>query len=81
MKKTTLYIEDRLLRRIKEEALRRPGANMTKIINEALKNHLEPRRKAHGAFENLKKARGTSPVYRGVSDPVAPQKKLRAEWD
>ncbi len=81
MKKTTLYIEDRLLRRIKEEAINQPRSSMTKIINEALRNHLERAGNAAGKREHLKKALGTSSVFRKIPDPAAYQKKMRAEWD
>ena len=81
MKKTTLYIEDGLLRRIKEEAIRRPGMNMTRIINAALASFLEPGKEKAGKFENLRKAIGISPVFREGASPADVQKKLREEWD
>lgn len=80
MKKTTLYIEDDLVRKLKEETIRLPNSSMTKIINEALRNHFDAPESWAGKFENLKKAYGTSEVFKNV-DPVEYQRKLRSEWD
>jgi len=80
MKKTTLYIGDDLIRKLKEETIRE-NQSMTDIINRALRKYLEDRRKTPKKFENLKKALGKSAVLRKISDPVEYQRKLRSEWE
>ncbi|MEW6200780.1 MAG: ribbon-helix-helix protein, CopG family [bacterium] len=80
MKKTTLYIRDDLVRKLKEETIRE-DRSMTDIINEALRKHLENKGKTSEKFENLKRALGKSAAFRKVSDPVEYQRKLRSEWE
>jgi hypothetical protein len=81
MKKTTLYIEDDLFRKIKEKTVRTPDATITGIVNESLRKYFEGPGGTTARFKHLKKAFGTSEAFHKIADPVAHQKKLRADWD
>lgn len=82
MKKTTLYIEDEILKKLKLRTIQGEGASMTALINDALRNFLSERPSLpRDKFQNLKQARSSSPAFKKIKDPVAYQKKLRSEWD
>lgn len=81
MKKTTLYIEDDLLMKIKERTVRKPGTTLTRIVNDALRKYVDERPAGGAKFEKLKKALGSSPKFRKVKDPAGYQRELRSEWD
>jgi hypothetical protein len=82
MKKTTLYIEDELVRDLKRKAMLETGSSMTAIINEAIREYLSGETtKDKNRFPNLKKARGGSRALKKAGDPVEYQRKIRAEWD
>ena len=80
MKKTTLYLEDDIVQKLKEETLRRPGASMTSIINNALRWYIDSGPVSESR-EALLKGFGRSSAYKKVKDAVAYQKMLRSDWD
>ena len=81
MKKTTLYIEDELMRKLKERSARQSETNMTRIVNDALRQYLKEPVPAAKRYEYLDKALGCSETFKKMKDPVAFQRKLRSEWD
>jgi hypothetical protein len=80
LKKTTLYLEDDIIRKIKELSITMPDTNMTKIINDTLRKGLGIETGKKKRFYYLKKALGSSKCFQNT-DPVEFQRKLRSEWD
>ncbi|MFA6451545.1 MAG: ribbon-helix-helix protein, CopG family [bacterium] len=80
MRKTTLYLEDDIVKKIKELAIEEAGSSMTKIINDTLRQGLGIEKSKTKRFYYMKKAHGSAKCF-GKTDPVAFQRKLRSEWD
>jgi len=80
MKKTTVYIEDDIYKRIKSLSFEQPSSSMSKIVNEILRKEFGLEKKRVKRFYYLKKALGTSKSFDGI-DPVEFQRKIRAEYD
>ncbi|MBI4125138.1 MAG: hypothetical protein HY466_04330 [Deltaproteobacteria bacterium] len=79
MHKTTIYLDERMLRELKMLTAKTPKANMVSLIRQALREFLaksgEQNRHAY-----LKRMLKQKPRKTSFGDPVSYQRALRKEW-
>lgn len=81
MTKTTIYLEDSMLRQLKVSAAAGRKTNVADLIRQAVGDFLNKRRKPKKAFQNLQQLLKAKPRKTTFGDAVAFQKSMRSEWD
>lgn len=79
MQKTTIYLEEPMLRELKMLAAKTPKANMVSLIRRALREFLA-KSGVRNRHAYLKKILKQKPRKTSFGDPVAYQRALRKEW-
>lgn len=83
MSKTTLYIPDDLITRLKRVALESSNHKLTFHVVQAIRDYVEKiGKKPKKRFATMLKYKGISRNRKSdFGDPVEYQRKLRSEWD
>lgn len=82
MSKTTLYIPDDLVTRLRRVALESSNRKLTFHVVQAIRDYIEKfGKKPKKPFATLLKYKGVSKGRSAFGDSVEYQRKLRAEWE
>lgn len=77
--KTTLYLNEKILREVKKITIYNKGESITSLVNKALEEYLKTNKKKKGITNFLKAKNSISKKVFG--DALLFQKKIREEWE